>query len=317
MPRNCSNIVSISSIDEWEKKRLDILKSVQEVMGDIPAQENRCELDVRTEEETDCGAYVRKLISYCSEPGCRVPAYLLIPKASLDNGDKSPAILCLHPTDDTFGHKVVVGLGGKENRQYASELAERGYVTLAPAYPLLANYRPDWKTLGYQSGSMKAIWDNIRAMDLLDSIAYVKDVGYGVIGHSLGGHNGIFTAVFDQRIRAIVSSCGFSSFHDDDLDAWYGERYMPKLQDYCLEEIPFDFDDLIAALAPRYFLAIAPLHDDGFKSHIAAEAVKSASKIYELYGVPDRLRIEHPDCSHDFPDKIRELAYDFLDEALQ
>jgi len=27
----------------------------------------------------------------------------------------------------------------------------------------------------------------------------------GVIGHSLGGHNSIFTAFFDKRLKAVVS----------------------------------------------------------------------------------------------------------------
>jgi hypothetical protein len=63
-------------------------------------------------------------------------------------------VLCTHPTDNIDGHKVVVGLSAKENRSYASELAERGFVTLAPAYPHLASYQPDWEGLGYVSGSI-------------------------------------------------------------------------------------------------------------------------------------------------------------------
>ena len=82
-----------------------------------------------------------------------------------------------------LGHKVVVGLG-KEHRAYAAELAERGFVTLSPAYPIMANYQPDLKALGYQSGTMKAIWDNIRGLDLLDSLPYVRKGNYGAIGHS-------------------------------------------------------------------------------------------------------------------------------------
>ena len=34
----------------------------------------------------DCGKYLRRLISYASEPGSRVPAYLLVPKAALVEG---------------------------------------------------------------------------------------------------------------------------------------------------------------------------------------------------------------------------------------
>lgn len=313
-----NNMNSICSIEDWEKQRPQILKGVQEVMGLLPSQEKRCDLDMRIEEEVDCDCYVRRLISYCSEPGCRVPAYLLIPKESLERLEKRPAVLCLHPTDETFGHKVVVGLGGRENRQYAVELAQRGYITLAPAYPLLANYQPDLEALGYQSGSMKAVWDNIRALDALDSLAYVKPVSYGVIGHSLGGHNGIFTAVFDQRIKVIVSSCGFDSFLDNrDMSLWVVERYMPKLLDYSPAKIPFDFPGLIATLAPRDFLAIAPLHDDDFLAHSAANVVKDASTIYNMYHVSEKLRIEHPDCGHDFPEKMRKMAYDLFDKELK
>ena len=76
------------------------------------------------------GRYVRRLITYASEPGGRVPAYLLIPKDVLAGKKKAPAVLCLHGTDNVIGHGTVVGLGTRPNRRYAMELAERGYVTL-------------------------------------------------------------------------------------------------------------------------------------------------------------------------------------------
>ena len=127
----------------------------------------------------------------------------------------------------------VVGLGGKENRAYGAELAERGFVVLAPSYPQLANYWPDIKGLGYRSGTMKAVWDNIRGLDLLESLPYVKKGQLAAIGHSLGGHNSIYTAVFDERIRVIVSSCGFDSYldyKDGNIAGWTSERYMPMAE---------------------------------------------------------------------------------------
>src|SRR5207237_3350208 len=121
---------------------------------------------------------------------------------------KVPAILCLHGTDNVVGHGVVVGLGRAPNRAYALELAERGYVTLAPSYPLLANYQPDLKKLGWQSGTLKAVWDNMRGLDYLEMLPFVQPGGFGAIGHSLGGHNSVFTAVLDDRINAVISSRG-------------------------------------------------------------------------------------------------------------
>ena len=149
-------VLRVESLADWEVKRERALAAMQEVMGPLPGEEKRCALEVEVEEVVDCGSYVRQLLSYSAEPGGRVPAFLLVPK-----GDGPfPAVICPHPTSNTEGHKVVVGLGEKPNRSYASELAERGFVTLAPSYPLLANYQPDWRALGYESATMKAIWDN-------------------------------------------------------------------------------------------------------------------------------------------------------------
>jgi tripartite-type tricarboxylate transporter receptor subunit TctC len=43
-------------------------------------------------------------------------------------------MLCLHQTT-RIGKGEPAGVGGKTDLQYARELAERGYVTLAPDYP--------------------------------------------------------------------------------------------------------------------------------------------------------------------------------------
>jgi hypothetical protein len=273
---------------------------------------------------------VRRLISYASEPNSRTPAYLLIPHSALRTPrSKLPAVLCLHPTDNKIGHKVVVGLGGRPHRQYAQELAERGYVTLAPSYPLLANYQPDIKALGYESGTMKAIWDNMRGNDLLESLPFVKRGAFGAIGHSLGGHNSVYTAVFDPRIKVIVSSSGLDSYLDYYSEragkvwqleqGWCQTRYMPRMANYAgrLADIPFDFHELIGALAPRVCFINAPLRDSNFKWKSVDAIASAASQVYKLYGVPQNLRVEHPDSEHDFPDAMREIAYKLFDQHLR
>ena len=39
---------------------------------------------------------------------------------------------------------------------------------------------------------MKAIWNNIRAIDVLEAMPEVDRDRIGAIGHSLGGHNALF-----------------------------------------------------------------------------------------------------------------------------
>ena len=318
----------VKSTADWQHRRAEILRGMERVMGIMPGAEKRCPLDVKVEEETDCGSYVRRLITYQSEPGGRVPAYLLIPKDVLGGQRKAAGILCPHPTENTIGHKVVVGLGGKPNRQYAAELAERGFVTLAPSYPLLANYQPDLKALGWESGTLKAVWDNLRGLDLLESLPFVNaKAGFGTIGHSLGGHNSVFTAVLDQRLKVVVSSCGLDSFLDyyggnpknwSPEKGWCQTRYMIKLANYQgrLEEIPFDFHELVAALAPRVCFINAPLKDSNFKWD-SVDRVVAAAPIYKLHGKPGNLLVEHPDCDHDFPDAMREKAYKLFEAHLK
>lgn len=305
---------------EWSTRRTEALKGFQEIAGPLPGKEKRCDLDVKIDEETDCGSYIRRAITYASEPGSRTTAYLCIPKSALA-GKAASAVLCLHPTENNIGYKVVVGLGGKPHRQYASELAERGFVTIAPSYPLLAQYQPDLKKLGYQSGTMKAIWDNIRALDLLETLPFVKKGRFAVIGHSLGGHNSIFTALFDERIQCIVSSCGFDSlldYYGGNIKGWVQERYMMKMEQFLghPQDAPFDYYELVACLAPRRFFVNAPLRDSNFKQDSVDRIAKAARAVYALHGAETALTVEHPDSEHDFPDAPRFAAYEAIAKVL-
>lgn len=321
-------VLEAATVTEWATRRAEIVRGMESVMGKLPGKEKQCKLEPKDEEpEVDCGKYIRRLVSYASEPNSRVPAYLCVPKDVLKGDRKAPAALCLHGTDNTVGHGTVVGLGKRPNRNTASELAERGYVCLCPSYPLLANYQPDVKKLGWESGTLKAVWDNIRGLDYLESLPFVNAKAIGAIGHSLGGHNAVFTAVFEVRLKVVVSSCGLDSFLDYyggkeenwlPEKGWCQTRYMLKLASYKgkLADIPFDFHELIGALAPRHVLIIAPKEDSNFKADSVDRIAKAAAEVFKLHGHEKRLRVEHPDGGHDFPPAMRELAYKLFDEVL-
>lgn len=318
----------VTSLDDWSRRRAEILRGMESVMGKLPGAEKRVPLELKTEEEVDGGAYIRRLVNFTSEPTCRTPAYLLIPKAALTSGKKVPAVLALHGTNMDVGHGSLVGLGKTPYRDYAPALAKRGYVVIAPNYPIMAGYQPDITALGWESGTLKAVWDNMRCLDLLESLSYVDKQGFGAIGHSLGGHNSIYTAVFDQRIKVAVSSCGLDSYLDyyggdpkrwEPGQGWCQTRYMLKLANYKgrLAEIPFDFHEMIAAIAPRNVLIIAPTRDSNFQAASVDRVAKSASAIYQLHGQPDHLRVIHPEGEHDFPPEMIDVAFRQLDDVLK
>lgn len=313
--------VRAATVQQWLGRRRDAIAGFQSIAGQLPAGgRNTPELEVL--EDVDAGRYRRRLIRYASSQGFWVPAYLCIPKIALE-GKPAPAVLCLHPTDDKIGHKVVVGLGGRPHRQYAAELAERGVITLSPSYPLLADYQPDYRAEGLTSGTMKAIWDNIRGLDLLQAMPEVDSkVGFAAIGHSLGGHNAIYTAVLDERIKLIVSSCGFDSFLDyygGNVKGWVQDRYMKAIEPYLgrPQDLPFDFYELVACLAPRRLLVNAPLHDKNFVWQSVDRIAKSAQPVYDLYAVSSGVEVRHPDCDHDFPDEVRHDFYQQIIAALR
>ncbi|MCK4465037.1 MAG: hypothetical protein KAU83_04940, partial [Bacteroidales bacterium] len=145
----------------------------------------------------------------------------------------------------------------------------------------------------------------------------------GVIGHSLGGHNAMFVGVFDTRLKVIVSSCGWTPFHDyydGDIRGWTSPRYMPGLEEvYELDpdRVPFDFYEVVAALAPRAFFSNSPIHDSNFDMAGVKKAINEAQKVYRLFYAAENLQVRYPDCGHDFPPEVRLQAYEYIDKVLK
>ncbi|MCE9531770.1 MAG: acetylxylan esterase, partial [Planctomycetes bacterium] len=233
-----------------------------------------------------------------------------------------PAMLCLHQTTK-IGKGEPAGVGGLPNLHYALELAERGYVTLAPDYPNFGDYQVDAYAKGYASATMKGIWNHMRAVDLLQSLPEVDGTRIGVIGHSLGGHNSLFVAAFDPRLKVVVPSCGFNSFPHymkGNLTGWSHKGYMPRIaSDYARDpaKMPFDFTEILAALAPRAVFINAPISDSNFDVIGVRSCVASALPVYRLLEAAENLEAAYPDAAHDFPPATRLQAYAFIDRHLR
>ena len=133
----------------------------------------------------------------------------------------------------------------------------------------------------------------------------------------------MFTAVFDTRIKALVSNCGFTSFpkyYGGNLKGWTSARYMPLIASRYQsrpDKVPFDFPEVVAAFAPRAFFTSSPLHDDNFEVSGVRDCIGAAKSVYELLGAKDKLAAIYPDCKHDFPPEARKAAYEWLDRWLK
>src|ERR1022692_4766673 len=283
---------------DWSEQRAHILENMQKVMGPLPSR-NGATPEMLVVEETVLPQCVRKKITYLAENRDRVPAYLFIPTA---RSGKFAAVLCLHQTT-RIGKAEPAGLGGNPNLSYAAELAALGYVTLAPDYPNFGEYTFDPYDNGYTSATMKGIWNHIRAIDLLISLPDVDPDRIGVIGHSLGGHNALFVAAFDNRIAAVVSSCGFTSFakyKGGDLTGWSHSGYMPLIASVYGADpamMPFDFSGVLAAIAPRPVFINAPARDTNFELTGVDDSVRAAQAVFtRIFARPDAILVRHPDA---------------------
>lgn len=309
----------IKTRTDWLRARKQILDGMQLVMGTLPTGK-RAKVEFTETEREELPAFTRTKIRYFVERDDWVSAYLLVPR-NLQR--RTAAMLCLHQTIK-IGKAEPAGLGGSPNLQYAKELAERGYVCIAPDYPYLGENSFDPYKNGYVSCTMKGIVNHMRAVDLLQSLPMVDGKRIGSIGHSLGGHNTLFVAAFDPRIKVMVTSCGFTAakkYYNGDLAGWAGIRYMPLIAEKYGKDparIPFDFPELLVALAPRPLFINAPLHDTNFEVSGVRDCVEAAMPVYDkIFKAKDRLVVAYPDAGHDFPAEIRQQVWQFLDRWLR
>ena len=309
----------VPDLATWQKRREHILANMQKVMGPLPGAERKVPLDIKVISEDTLGNVVRKKITYAAEKGDRVPAYLLMPKNATG---KLPAMLCLHQTTK-IGKDEPAGLGERENLASGLHLARRGYVTLCPDYPTLGENETDSAKLGYTSTTMKAIWNHMRGIDLLQSLPEVDGERIGAIGHSLGGHNSLFVAAFDPRVKVAVSSCGFTSFpkyYAGNLKGWAGPRYMPTIEtQYNLDpkKMPFDFSEILAVIAPRAIFVNAPIEDHNFEVSGVRDCEATARPVFDLHDAGRSLAIIYPPGKHNFLPSETVQAYTFIDRHLK
>lgn len=319
--RQSSEILPIKSASDWSVRRAHIISGFEKVAGRLPGGERRVPLDLMRSEPIDEGSYTRCHITYGVEPGDRATAWLLIPK-NLKTDERRIGIVAIHQTTQ-IGKDEPANVGGLKNLHYGAELAKRGHVVICPDYHRFGERKVDPYQSGWESATMKGIWDHMRAIDVLESLPEVDVSKIAAIGHSLGGHNSLFLALFDQRVKVVVSSCGYNAFpyyYNGNIAGWSHEGYMPRLKSVYgldLKKIPFDWPELLAAIAPRAVFTNAPTQDSNFAIAGVKICEEAAGPVFELLGVRDRLVFVYPDSGHDFPSKQRDQAYDFIEIQLK
>ena len=333
--------VTVCDKSGWEGKRASILRRAKMMLGQAPIISG----DPVTPEilnEVQREGYKELKVRFPSGTGDIITGYLLVP-AQTSAASPRPAIMALHPTGP--GATQTVGLTPAENRSYGKELAERGYVVLAidtitageRVYPGYEQYYTNefYREFPNWSAMAKMIHDHQKGLDYLCSLDFVDPQRVGCIGHSLGGYNSFFLQAFDARIKAAVSSCGFTTMGASNSpyqlarSDWF-IHFNPQCRDYIeAAMIPCDMHEFMALCAPRplfnysgkkdaIYYPNTARKDRGFEEwwQTVDAALGQVSSIYNILGMSDRFVRVETDGGHDFPADVREQAYLWLDKWL-
>src|SRR5690606_36273961 len=105
----------------------------------------------------------------------------------------------------------------------------------------------------------------------LERDAIVDPQRIHLFGYTLGGTVALHTAALDPRVKSVVSISGFTPWRTDTASKPTGglARYsherpvLPKLGLFIGREaeVPYDYDALISAVAPRPVLVVQPSMD--------------------------------------------------------
>ncbi|TMV51489.1 dipeptidyl aminopeptidase [Paenibacillus mesophilus] len=314
----------------WDERRGDIASRLLSLCGGIPEPEPVSFTTLGSTTVRD-GIELRK-IRYSTYDNDHVSAYLLLPPNTGSAG-RLPAVVAMHQTFAAAKDEVA-GIAGDPELAYGIELAARGYVVLAPdvltagervyagAHPFqtapFEERYPEWSMIG------KMLYDHRQGVELLCGLDFVDGGKIAAIGHSLGGYNAFLLSAFDERIKAAVVSCGFSTFAGDARPERWGKRkewftHFPKLNEFLRRgRIPFEFNEILALTFPRSVFVWYTQNDTIFPHwEPIGKGVKTVGDFYADMGKGSRFAAYMGGGKHEFPRPVREVAYRWMDDQLK
>jgi pimeloyl-ACP methyl ester carboxylesterase len=234
--------------------------------------------------------------------GTYIAGDLYYPEGAEKAGSKLPCIIWLHPHSCSNGYVA----GYKRGDPVHVALAREGFAVFAfdqigfgsriEEVTRFYERHPDWTLLGKMVADARAAVGGAREQSLIDP-ARVFVLGYG-----LGGMVALHAAALDERIAGAVSVAGVTPFRLDEEARGTGglrrhAQFLPWLQGFVGKEagVPYDFEDLIAAIAPRPLLVVAPMLDREATLADVRACVDSAGKVYDVLGAREKLELWAPD----------------------
>jgi hypothetical protein len=310
----------VKTAADWAKRRTEILNYWHGVMGPWPEVLVRPKL-VYLDKDRD-GTVTRHHISLEVALGQMTDdAYLLVP----DGKGPFPAVVVVF-----YDAKTGVGLGKAPRRDFARQLARRGFVALSLGSPPASYYptkeKAQLQPLSYHAYVAANCWNALAAMPNVDS----KRIG--IVGHSYGSKWAMFASCLYDKFACAAWSDGGVVFDEKRANVNYWEPWYlghePGSKDrqpgIPTEKNPRtgaykkmiadgrDLHELHTLMAPRPFLVSGGSEDrpDQWK------ALNHAVAVNRLLGFKNRVGMTNRE-GHEPTEESNELMYLFFEHFLQ
>ncbi len=247
---------------------------------------------------------------YRAEPEVSVPAWILVPPGSdprVAGGDRGrPAVLYLHSHSGDYSIGRNEALLGKKRVPpgLAPQLLDAGFTVFAA----------DFRCFGERSGELeresarwhllqgttlwgRMLWDQVRALDLLETLPGIDSRRIGCFGFSMGSTAGWWLAALDRRIAAGVGLCCLSTYR---AMARQGVLQRHGIYYFVPRAATIGVPGLLSLIAPRPFLFLNGDLDETSPVDGARDAVRAAGEACRRCGSAGHLCLEIVEgCGHE------------------
>jgi len=269
----------------------------------------------------------KRKITFPSPSGFGViEADLFAPKDAAADA-KLPAVVWLHGYASSLGYSWVYHY----DIHPVLALVQAGYAVLAfdqsgfgsrqVEAAAFYNKYPGWSQMGHM------VEDTRASIDALSREPQVDSSRIYLFGYSMGATIALHAAVLEPRVKGVVSLNGFTPMRTDTVDKGTGgiARYfrehdlLPRMGAFAGKEarLPYDYDELIAAIAPRPVYVLSAQFDRDATPADVKKAVEQARKVYSLYNASNNLMLDEPWDYNRLPQGTQDRVINWMREKMK
>ncbi len=191
--------------EEWVAYRAELREKTLRAIGLSPLPE-RVPLEPKVTGRLEHEDYTVERVFYQVLPGAYASAYLYVPKRETQSAaSPTPARVRFPAVLNPHGHWAQ-GAVDPVVQARCIALAKKGYVALCPESTHVADLAIGLCPIGLMT------WNNVRALDYLESLDFVDASRLGCTGESGGGQQTLYLAALDERVKVIVPAVLVSYF---------------------------------------------------------------------------------------------------------